>query len=166
MVELVGLIIRVAVALVGFWLVSQLLVRTVTAAARRAGVTQGQVRLIKEGIDSVFIVLAIIVVVHLSGLTSEFTTLTLSGIAALVLSLALQATLSNVISGILVLFDNTIRVNDLIEYGGSKGEIVKIGLRNIWVKTAEGNLVIIGNSQIANGPLINYTAGERLLKKL
>ena len=166
MVELVGLIIRVAVALVGFWLVSQLLVRTVTAAARRAGVTQGQVRLIKEGIDSVFIVLAIIVVVHLSGLTSEFTTLTLSGIAALVLSLALQATLSNVISGILVLFDNTIRVNDLIEYSGSKGEIVKIGLRNIWVKTAEGNLVIIGNSQIANGPLINYTAGERLLKKL
>jgi len=166
LVELVGLIIRVAVALVGFWLVSQLLVRTVTAAARRAGVTQGQVRLIKEGIDSVFIVLAIIVVVHLSGLTSEFTTLTLSGIAALVLSLALQATLSNVISGILVLFDNTIRVNDLIEYSGSKGEIVKIGLRNIWVKTAEGNLVIIGNSQIANGPLINYTAGERLLKKL
>ena len=153
-------------ALVGFWLVSQLLVRTVTAAARRAGVTQGQVRLIKEGIDSVFIVLAIIVVVHLSGLTSEFTTLTLSGIAALVLSLALQATLSNVISGILVLFDNTIRVKDLIGYSGAKGEVVKIGLRNTWVKTPEGNVVIISNSQIANGPLINYTAGGRLLKKL
>jgi small-conductance mechanosensitive channel len=54
----------------------------------------------------------------------------------------------------------------LIEFNGTKGKVVKIGLRNIWVKTVEGNLVIISNSQIANGPLINYTVGERLLKKL
>ena len=165
-VSLVGLLIRVAVTLAGFWLASQLLIHAVTAAARRAGVPQGQVRLIKEGIASVFVVLAVIAVVHVSGLTSQVTTLTISGIAAIVLSLALQATLSNMISGILLLLDNTIRVNDLIEYSGAKGEVVKIGLRNTWVKTPEGNVVIISNSQIANGPLINYTAGERLLKKL
>ena len=153
-------------AIAGFWLASQLLVGTVTAAARRAGVPQGQVRLIKEGIRSIFIVLAIIAVVHISGLTSEFTTLTISGIVAIALSLALQATLSNMIAGVLVLFDNTLRVNDLIGYSGIKGEVVKIGLRNTWVKTEEGNVAIISNSQIANGPLINYTAAERLLKKL
>ena len=164
--SLVGLLIRVAVTLAVFWLTSQLLIRVVAAAARRAGVTPGQVRLIEEGIASVFVVLAIIALVHLSGLTSEFTALTISGIAAIVLSLALQATLSNMISGILLLLDNTLRVNDLIEYSGAKGEVVKIGLRNTWVKTAEGNVVVISNSQIANGPLINYTAGERLLRKL
>jgi small-conductance mechanosensitive channel len=164
--SLVELLIRIVVALAGFWLISQLLIRAVTAAARRAGVPQGQVRLIKEGIASVFIVLAVIAVVHVSGLTSEFTALTISGIAAIVLSLALQATLSNMISGILVLLDNTLRVNDLIEYSGAKGQVVKIGLRNTWIKTADGNVVIISNSQIANGPLINYTAGDRLLRKL
>ena len=164
--SLVGLLIRVAVTLAVFWLTSQLLIRVVAAAARRAGVTPGQVRLIEEGIASVFVVLAIIALVHLSGLTSEFTALTISGIAAIVLSLALQATLSNMISGILLLLDNTLRVNDLIEYSGAKGEVVKIGLRNTWVKTAEGNVVVISNSQLANGPLTNYTAGERLLKKL
>ena len=164
--SLVGLLIRVAVTLAGFWLVSELLIRVITAAAKRAGVSPGQVRLLKEGIGSVFVVLAIIVVVRLSGLTSEFTTLTASGIVAIMLSLALQATLSNVISGILVLLDNTLRVKDSIEFSGIKGEVAKIGLRNIWVKTVEDNVVIISNSQIANGPLINYTAGERLLKKL
>ena len=164
--SLVGLLIRVAVTLAVFWLTSQLLIRVVAAAARRAGVTPGQVRLIEEGIASVFVVLAIIALVHLSGLTSEFTALTISGIAAIVLSLALQATLSNMIAGILLLLDNTLRVNDLIEYSGAKGEVVKIGLRNTWVKTAEGNVVVISNSQLANGPLINYTAGERLLRKL
>ena len=164
--SLVGLLIRVTVTLAGFWLVSELLIRVITAAAKRAGVSRGQVRLLKEGIGSVFVVLAIIVVVRLSGLTSEFTTLTASGIVAIMLSLALQATLSNVISGILVLLDNTLRVKDSIEFSGIKGEVAKIGLRNIWVRTVEGNVVIISNSQIANGPLINYTAGERLLKKL
>ena len=164
--SLLELLIRVSLTLVGFWLVSQFLVQFVTHAARRAGVTQGQVRLIKEGIRSIFAVLAIIAVVNISGLTSDITTLTISAISAVVLSLGLQATLSNVISGFLVLLDNTLRISDSIEYGGIKGEVVKIGLRNVWVKTAEGNLVIISNSQIANGPLINYSASERLLKKL
>ena len=164
--SLIGLLIRVALTLAGFWLVSQLLVQAVTAAAKRAGVAQGQVRLIKEGIRSVFAVFTIIIVVDISGLTSDITTITISAIAAIVLSLGLQATLSNVISGFLVLLDNTLRVNDSIEYGGIKGGVVKIGLRNVWVKTAEGNLVIISNSQIANGPLTNFTASERLLKKL
>ncbi len=164
--SLVGLLIRVAVTLAVFYLVCQFLIRGVTAAARRAGVTPGQVHLIEEGIASVFVVLAIISIVHLSGLTSQFTALTISGIAAIVLSLALQATLSNMISGILLLLDNTLRVNDLIEYGGAKGEVVKIGLRSTWVKTAEGDVVVISNSQIVNGPLTNHTAGDRLLKKL
>jgi small-conductance mechanosensitive channel len=164
-VSLVGLLIRVVVVLATFWLISELIVHVISVAAKRAGVSQGQVRLFKEGIGSIFVVLAIIAVIHISGLTSEFTTLTISGIAAIVLSLALQTSLSNVISGVLLLLDNTLRIDDLIEYSGIKGQVVKIGLRSSWVKTSEGNIVIISNSQIANGPLINYTAGERLMKK-
>ena len=142
------------------------MIHGVRVAAKRAGVSQAQVRIVTESLTFVVIVLAIIAVVHVSGLTSEFTTLTISGMIAIALSLAVQTTLSNVISGILLMLDNTLRINDLIEYGGIKGEVVKIGLRNSWLKTAAGSLVIISNSQIANGPLTNYSASERLLRKL
>lgn len=142
------------------------MIHAVRAAAKRAGVNPGQIRVVTEALTFVVIILAVVAIVHLSGLTSEFTTLTISGIIAIALSLAVQTTLSNVISGILLLLDNTLRINDMIEYGGIKGEVVKIGLRNSWVKTAGGSLVVISNSQIANGPLTNYTAGERLLRKL
>ena len=111
-------------------------------------------------------VLAILAVIRIVGLTSDFTTLTVSGIVAVTLSLALQTTLSNVISGISLLLDNTLRVNDSIEISGTKGQVVKVGLRTSWIRTSEGNIVIIGNSQIANGPLTNYSATERLMKKL
>ena len=163
--SLIELAVKIVLAIAGFWLVGQLLIRTITASARRAGVPQGQLRIFQEGLMYIFIVLASVTVVHLSGLTSEFTTLTISGIAAIALSLALQTSLSNVISGVLLLLDNTLRINDMIEYSGIKGQVVKIGLRSSWVKTSEGNIVIISNSQIANGPLINYTTGERLMKK-
>ena len=115
---------------------------------------------------AVFIVLAVIAIVNVSGLTSEFTVLTVSGIIAIALSLSLQTTLSNVISGILVIMEGSVRTNDLIEFSGVKGKVIKLGLRNVWVETSEGNLVIISNSQVATGPLINYTAKERLHAKL
>ncbi|HYB83845.1 MAG TPA: mechanosensitive ion channel domain-containing protein, partial [archaeon] len=85
---------------------------------------------------------------------------------AIALSLALQATLTNVISGILLLVDGSVRVGDSVQYGVVKGEVVKLGLRNTWIRSDEGNLVVIGNSQLASGPLINYTPSQRLLKKL
>jgi small-conductance mechanosensitive channel len=163
---LIELVVKVAVTFVGFWLVSELLIRFITTSAKRAGVPQGQLRIFKEGLRLVLFMLAVAVAVHLSGLTTEFTALTISGIAAIVFSLALQTALSNVIAGILLLLDNTLRLNDVVQYSGIKGEVVKLGIRNTWVKTSEGNLVIVSNSQIANGPLTNYTAGERLLKKL
>ncbi len=165
--SLLELVVKVVVIIAAFWLVGELLVRVViTPSAKRAGVSQGQLRIFTEGLRFVLLVLAIVAVVRVTGLASEFTTLTISGIAAIVLSLALQTSLSNVISGVLLLLDNTLRIDDLIEYSGIKGQVVKIGLRSSWVKTSEGNIVIISNSQIANGPLINYTAGERLMKKL
>ncbi|HMK82403.1 MAG TPA: mechanosensitive ion channel domain-containing protein, partial [Candidatus Bathyarchaeia archaeon] len=134
-ISLIELAVRILVAITGFWLVGQLLIRSITASARRAGIPQAQLHIFKEGLMYIFIVLATVTVVHLSGLTSEFTALTISGIAAVVLSLALQTTLSNVIAGILILLDNTLRLNDVIQYSGIKGQVVKIGLRNSWIKT-------------------------------
>jgi small-conductance mechanosensitive channel len=165
-VALLELVFQLVVAAGAVLLTGLFLTRAITSAARRAGVPRTQLRFFTDVMRAIFILLAVIAVIHLGGLTSEFTALTVSGIAAIALSLALQATLTNVISGILLLVDGSIRVGDSVEYSGVKGEVVKIGLRNTWIKTHEGNLVIISNSQLASGPLTNYTASQRLLEKL
>jgi small-conductance mechanosensitive channel len=163
---IIQLIVQNIVTIAVFWVIGQVVIHAVRVAAKRAGVSQAQIRTATEALTFVVIILAIVAVVHVSGLTSEFTTLTISGMIAIALSLAVQTTLSNIISGMLLLLDNTLRINDLIEFGGIKGEVVKIGLRTSWVKTETGSLVIISNSQIANGPLTNYSAVDRLLRKL
>jgi small-conductance mechanosensitive channel len=47
-----------------------------------------------------------------------------------------------------------------------RGEIVKLNLRTTWVKTQDGVIIVIGNSNLSAGPIVNYTASSRLTKKL
>jgi small-conductance mechanosensitive channel len=105
------------------------------------------------------------VILSLTGLASEFTEITISGIGALSVSLALQNTLSNIISGILLFYDGVIHLNDTVEFGSVKGKVVRLALRNTWIKMDSGQIAVISNSQLAGGPLINHSAAERLSKK-
>jgi len=90
---------------------------------------------------------------------------TISGIAALAVTLALQTMLSNMVAGLLLVRDGAIRLGDQIEFGGVKGKIVLIALRNTWVLTDAGAIAIIGNSALQSGPLINQTGTQRLIRR-
>jgi small conductance mechanosensitive channel len=134
-------------------------------AAKAAGAGSTVLRDIKTGTRLIALVLIISNVLNLTGLSSLFTTLTISGILAVAASLALQRTLSNVIAGLLLFNDGVLRLGDTIEYSGTKGRVVRIGLRNTWVKTDPGHLVVVSNSLLSEGPLTNLSATERLKKK-
>ncbi len=147
-------------------LVAEELVSLVTRrAAKAAGAGSTVLRDIKTGTRLIAFVLIFSNVLNLTGLSSLFTTLTISGILAVAVSLALQTTLSNVISGLLLFNDGVLRLGDVIEYGGTKGRVVRIGLRNTWIKAELGHLVVVSNSSLSGGPLANHTATERLKKK-
>ncbi len=152
----------------GSWLVSELLIRLITRGAKRAGASADLIRNVREGLSILFLWVVFVAawLIIVTGLGSIFSFLTLSGIAGLAISLALQNTLSNIISGILILSDGVLRLHDSVEYSGVKGRVVKIGLRATWVKTDSGDIAIISNNYLANGPLVNFTASERLERKL
>ncbi len=123
-------------------------------------------RNVREVITAVWFVISLAWVLQILGLTSILTSLTVSGIVGLTISLGLQTTLSNVIAGIFLLQDNALHTGDKILIGTVKGEVVKLGLRNTWLRNETGEIVIISNSSLSNGPLTNYTAKDRLNKKL
>ena len=75
------------ITIAGFWLFGEFLIRVITWAAKRAGLLTGRIRLIKEWIWLLIAVLAIGGIVHIVGLASQFTTLTISGIIAVAFSL-------------------------------------------------------------------------------
>jgi small conductance mechanosensitive channel len=161
------LIIEIVLIIVGSALFTEVLIRGLSRLVRRAGGHAGLARSIREGFTLIWVTLAGVAILSLTGIASGFSWfLTLSGILGLAVSLALQNTLSNIISGVLLLSDGVLRLGDSVEYSGVKGVVVKIGLRATWVKTDKGDIAVISNNYLVNGPLVNHTATQRLERKL
>ena len=140
--------------------------RLLQTIVRRAGARPISMRGIRDVFHILWIVVAASGLLSIWGYASVLTVLTISGIAGLVLSLALQAVLTNMISGFLLFRDGALRIGDQVEYSGVKGQVVLIALRNTWIRTADGTVAIVGNSSLANGPLLNLTASRRLSRDL
>ncbi|MGW8249323.1 MAG: mechanosensitive ion channel family protein [Anaerolineales bacterium] len=81
------------------------------------------------------------------------------GIAGLAISLAAQDTLSNMISGVIILLDRPFRVGDRIEIQGlgTWGDVLDIGLRSTRIRTRDNRMVIVPNAKIGSDQVINYS---------
>jgi len=80
-----------------------------------------------------------------------------AGVIGLVIGLALQGTLSNTISGIVISFREKIQIGNWVETNDFAGEIIDINLKNFTLKETDNNLVFIPNKTILETPMKNYS---------
>lgn len=165
MSDLLTTSLQIVIAIGSWAVVGELFRRGLTAIAKRAGASKTLVRTIRDGIRITWIVIGVASVLIITGVASQFQALTVTGLAGLTISLALQTTLSNIIAGVLLFSDKTLRLHDEIAYSGIKGTVVRVGLRSTLIRTQEGSIAIISNSTLLGGPFINYSAEERLVGK-
>jgi len=85
-----------------------------------------------------------------------------AGVIGLAVGLALQGTLSNTFSGILLAVKDVINIGDWIESNGYAGKVEKIALRNTWVREADNNIVVIPNKDVLESPFKNYGLTDRI----
>ena len=83
----------------------------------------------------------------------------IAGSAALLvgIGLGLQNLFSDFISGIIILFDSTVKVNDIIEVNGTVSIVQEINLRTTTVLTRDEKYIILPNSHLTKNELINWT---------
>lgn len=80
------------------------------------------------------------------------------GISGIVLGLALQDSLKNILGGINLLVDKTYQIGDKIKLeSGEVGIIHDIGLRSTKLMTFNNEVVYIPNGYMANSRVLNYT---------
>lgn len=84
-----------------------------------------------------------------------------AGVAGLAIGLALQGTLNNTFSGVIISFIPRIQIGDWIESGNFSGRVVDINLRSVVLQPRDQNLVVIPNSDIVNTPFKNYSRTNR-----
>jgi len=79
------------------------------------------------------------------------------GIGSLVIALALQDTLSNLVSGFLLLADSPFKKGDWLQLDDIEGQVIDLNWRSVRLKTIEGNVVIIPNGSLGKERIINYS---------
>jgi small conductance mechanosensitive channel len=83
------------------------------------------------------------------------------GIAGLVIGFALQDTLSNFASGLMILIYRPFDVGDVIEGGGVMGKVDQMNLVSTMVLTFDNQMLIVPNKQIWGGVIRNVTHQDK-----
>jgi len=83
------------------------------------------------------------------------------GAAGLAVGLALQGSLSNFAAGVLMIIFKPFKVGDTIEGGGASGVVEKIEIFTTILKSPDNKTIIVPNSKIGGGSIVNYNTMEQ-----
>lgn len=152
MLLLVGITIYVAAKL-GFWLFRKTIQRS-----RRLDAAQ---KLLMEKIAGIAIIgVAVMIGVDLIGF--DLSTLAVfSGALGLAVGFGLQKTFGNLIAGLILLMDRSVKPGDVIVVGEHFGTISKIGVRAVSVITRDGKEHLIPNELLMTEPVENWSYSSK-----
>lgn len=106
-----------------------------------------------------YVTLAVVIIAVLGLFGIETTSLiAVLGAAGLAIGLALQGTLSNFSSGVMILIFRPFRVGDFVIAGGETGSVIEIGIFSTVLKTPDNVKIIVPNSAVYGGTITNVSA--------
>ncbi|MCZ4344730.1 mechanosensitive ion channel domain-containing protein [Devosia neptuniae] len=109
-------------------------------------------KLVRVGLFTIAIVLG------LQSVGLDLTTLTVfSGAIGLGLGFGLQKVVSNLVSGVILLLDKSVKPGDVIEVGDTFGWISKLGARFVSVVTRDGREYLIPNEDLITNQVVNWS---------
>ena len=78
---------------------------------------------------------------------------------SLIIGLAMQQTLGNIVNSFMLALDQPFEVGDRIEVEGFVGSVASVGILSTKILTHEENLVVIPNNSLVNSTVINHARG-------
>jgi len=150
-IDIVGAI----VLLVAGWTVASWIRRVIRRTLERVPALDDTLKpFIANVVRYVVLIFVLIAVLNQFGVQTT-SIITVLGAAGLAIGLALQGTLANFASGVMLLFLRPFNVGESVEAAGISGTVVEIGLFNSEIKTGAGLCVIVPNKIIWGSPITN-----------
>lgn len=146
----------VAILIVGRWL-ALALTRFLENIFRRSDMEQTLERFLSNVIYAVLLTAVVITAINQLGIQTT-SLLAILGAAGLAIGLALQGSLSNFASGVMIVGFRPYRVGDVIEAAGVAGKVEEVQIFTTVLLTADNKTIIIPNNQVMASEIINYSA--------
>ncbi len=154
--------IKVVTALAIF-LIGKFVVRLVVGAIAKLMQKQEVDKTLEKFIcNLVRTALMVVVIIAAIGAIGVETTsfIAIFGAAGLAVGLALQGSLSNFASGVLIVLFRPYRVGDWVEAAGISGSVEQVQILTTILKTGDNKQIIVPNSQIMDSIITNYSAND------
>jgi small conductance mechanosensitive channel len=146
-----------AIVLVGGWWLVTLIIRLMKHGMRRAGIEKSAITFLTSCAKYLLRLIVIILALYPFGL--NFTAvLTALGAAGLGLGLGLKEPVANIASGIQLIVTKPFSVGHYIAINNTEGTVQRVEIMFTTLKTLENQEVVIPNSTLTAGTLINYTS--------
>lgn len=105
-----------------------------------------------------YVVWVISIVIFLEVIGVKITLLLVGSTALLVgIGLGLQNIFTDLVSGLFLLFEGSIKVGDVLEVDGVVGKVVDVNLRSTEVITRDNSMIIIPNSRFVVEKVVNWS---------
>ena len=105
-----------------------------------------------------YVIVAFVVIAALSRVGVQTTSfIALIGAAGLAVGLALQGSLSNFASGVLIIVLRPFKAGEYIEAAGTAGSVESVQIFATTLVTPDNKFVVVPNSSILGGNIINYS---------
>lgn len=88
----------------------------------------------------------------------------ITGALAVGIGFGLQNIANNFISGVLILIERPVRTGDTVTIAGNEGDVTRIGIRSLSLRTSENQEVIIPNSEVISRAFVNWTYLDRIVR--
>jgi len=153
-----NIVIAILIFYVGKFAIS-LLVRGLRKFMQKQEVDKTLETFICNLVRTVLLVVVIIAAIGALGIeTTSF--IAIFGAAGLAVGLALQGSLSNFASGVLIVLFRPYRVGDFVEAAGISGVVEQVQILTTVLKTGDNKQIIVPNGQIMDSIITNYSANE------
>lgn len=157
---ILGYFIQFIAAIVIFYvgrIVAKVVKRLMERALLARSVDKAVVSFMASIVYAVILIATVLMALSQIGVeTTSF--IAILGAAGLAIGLALQGSLANFASGILIILFRPFKSGDYIDAGGIAGTVDKIEIFQTLMTTPDNKRVIVPNAKITGGAITNYSA--------
>lgn len=153
--KLIGAIL---ILFIGWW-ITKFIIKIIKKAMGKSSVDTAAITFVTSFVKCALYI--VIIISALANLDVNVTSLiTAIGAATVTVGLALQDTMANVASGVLIIINKPFKAGDFVEFEGISGTITKIEITNTFMNSIDNKEIIIPNKKITSGNLINYSSHD------
>ncbi len=155
--EVISMVKQIALTLILGYVIIQVLVILFKRVFFKKASPQSKM-LITKGIIYTGVVIVVFTIINILELKNVFhTMLGAAGVLGIILGIASQTSIGNIVSGLFLISEKPFEIGDLIRVGEKQGVVYAIDLLSIKLRTLDNLLIRIPNQTIISTEVVNIT---------